>query len=353
MIAWRWVGALIALVVIAGCAADEDGSGASGAASTATSPSPPGPPSAREGEFVNPVLEQDFPDPGVLLVDGIYYAYATEGNGRNIQAASSTDLVTWEYLDDALPRLPLWSTGNTWAPEVWETSAGYVMYYTARDPATIRPDGGGSQCISVAVADDPAGPFVDDSEGPFVCQADLGGTIDAFPFLDEDGTRWLIYKNDGNCCTQTTRMWGQQLSDDGLTLVGEAVDLGIANDNAWERHVIEAPTVYLRDGTYYLFYSANDYASDAYAVGYATSDSVTGPFTDAEANPILETADEAENAFGPGGQAIVEDDDGDLWVLYHAWDRRYRQRTMWLDELVFDDAAVTIDGPEEVPQPAP
>ncbi|MEZ5269512.1 MAG: hypothetical protein R2789_13435 [Microthrixaceae bacterium] len=34
----------------------------------------------------------------------------------------------------------------------------------------------------------------------FVCQRDLGRTIDASPFVDEDGTKWLLYKNDGNCC---------------------------------------------------------------------------------------------------------------------------------------------------------
>jgi beta-xylosidase len=352
----RWVTGVALAVVLVGCSAgDESDPGASSPAATSASASASSsaPPTPGEGEFVNPVLDQDFPDPGVLLVDGTYYAYATQGNGRHIQVASSTDLVTWEYLADALPRLPLWSTGNTWAPEVWETSAGFVMYYTARDPATIRPDGSGSQCITLAVAEEPAGPFVDESEGPLVCQADIGGTIDAFPFLDADGTRWLVYKNDGNCCGRTTRMWAQQLAEDGLSLVGEAVDMGIANDNAWERHVIEAPTIYLRDGTYYLFYSANDYASDAYAVGYATADTVTGPYTDAEENPILETAEDAENALGPGGQAIAEDADGDLWFLYHAWDRLYSQRTMWLDELVFDEGGVSVDGPEEVPQPAP
>ena len=63
-------------------------------------------PTLAPGQFINPVLDRDFPDPGVLVVDGTYYAYATEGGGRHIQVASSTDLVRWEYLGEALAALP-------------------------------------------------------------------------------------------------------------------------------------------------------------------------------------------------------------------------------------------------------
>jgi beta-xylosidase len=311
--------------------------------------------SVGEGEFVNPVLDRDFPDPGVLRVDDTYYAYATEGGGRHIQVASSTDLVSWEYIGEALPTLPRWTTGSTWAPEVIDTSAGFVMYYTARHPGTVRPDGSGSQCVTIAVAQAPEGPFVDDSEAPFICQADLGGSIDAFPFRDPDGTLYLVWKNDGNCCARITRMWAQQLTEDGLSLVGEPVDLGIANDHAWEAHVIEAPTILLRDETYYLFYSANDYANDRYAAGYATASSVLGPYVDADENPILSTPEEDPDnrAFGPGGQSIVTGPDGETWILYHAWNQQFNARSMWLDRLVWEDGRPVVEGPTSEPRPAP
>jgi beta-xylosidase len=334
---------------LTGCGPSDDG-----ASAAATPSAGDASPSLAAGQYLNPVLDRDFPDPGVLLVDGTYYAYATEGDGRHIQVASSDDLVIWEYLGEALPTLPRWTTGSTWAPEVIQTSAGFVMYYTARHPGTIRPDGSGSQCITVAVAGAPEGPFMDDSEAPFVCQPDIGGSIDAIPFLDSGGTLYLVWKNDGNCCAITTRMWAQELTPDGLALVGEPVDLGLVNDNAWERHVIEAPTIVLRDGTYYLFYSANDYANDQYAAGYATATSMFGPYADADENPILSTPDdEANRAFGPGGQAIVTGPDGELWILYHAWDRRFTQRSMWLDRLVWEDGRPVVEGPTSEPQAAP
>src|SRR5579859_1471784 len=56
--------------------------------------------------FVNPVLNIDFPDPDVLKVGNTYYAYATNGNGFNIQVTSSTDLVHWQRVKEALLRLP-------------------------------------------------------------------------------------------------------------------------------------------------------------------------------------------------------------------------------------------------------
>ena len=330
------------------CAAPGEGGSSEGLASVAETSAGPA------GQFVNPVLDRDFPDPGVLQVGDTYFAYATEGDGRHIQVASSNDLVPWEYLGEALPTLPRWTTGSTWAPEVIETNAGFVMYYTARHPGTVRPDGSGSQCVTIAVAEAPEGPFVDDSEAPFICQAEIGGSIDAFPFRDADGTLYLVWKNDGNCCALITRMWAQELTEDGLTLVGEPVDLGIANDNAWEAHVIEAPTVVLRDGTYYLFYSANDYANDRYAAGYATANSVLGPYTDADENPILTTPDDAANrAFGPGGQSIVTGRDGDTWILYHAWDDLFRARSMWLDRVEWEDARPVVRGPTSEQQAAP
>src|SRR5215208_3639572 len=77
--------------------------------------------------FTNPVLDQDFPDPDVLKVNDVYYAYATNANDLNIQSARSTDLVHWEVLGDALPALPDWAVqtfGWAWAPEVFSPGAG-------------------------------------------------------------------------------------------------------------------------------------------------------------------------------------------------------------------------------------
>jgi beta-xylosidase len=326
---------------------------ASGSASVAPSPGP--------DEFLNPVLADDFPDPFVLRAGTTYYAYATTDGAQHIQLAKSPDLVTWEELNDPLPKIPLWSTGQTWAPEVVKTSGGYVMYYTLRDPEIRRPDMSGSQCISLAVSTTPDGPFVDELKAPFVCQPSLGGSIDATAFEDKDGKRYLIWKNDGNCCGMPTRFYIQPLTADGLKLTGKPVDMGVTNDLPWEGGVIEAPTLLLRDGTYYLFYSANNYDTEFYAIGYATSKQLLGPYVDAPENPIVASAwDHPVNAQarGPGHQSIVEDDDGELWMAFHAFDddavgySNGGQRAMWIGKLTFDGGKPRVevsDGPQPKP----
>jgi beta-xylosidase len=327
------------------------GGAASGSSALASPSAAASSPAA--GTFENPVIDANFADPFILEDDGAWYAYATGNLTWNIQVTRSDDLVTWEPTKEALPKLPLWqpvSKGLTWAPEVIKTEAGYVMHYTTRDVQA------GKQCLSVATSETPEGPFTDTSEEPLVCQVDLGGSIDSSPFRDEDGSLWLVWKNDGNCCGKHTHFYVAPLDESGRTLTGKAVDVGLDNDRPWERNLIEAPQIIRDRETYYLFYSANDYGSPNYAVGYATSDDVEGPYVDAKENPILETAGEAA---GPGHQTVVEDDDGELWMAYHAWDPDRvgdsvgGRRALWIDRLTFEDGKPVVHGPTTDPQPVP
>jgi beta-xylosidase len=358
----RHLAAICALTLaVAACAAGKVSPSPSSPASAAVAPASVEP-SVAAGQFVNPVLKADFPDPFVLRVDATYYAYATTDGAQHIQLAKSPDLVTWEVLRDPLPKIAAWSSGDTWAPEVAKTSAGYVLYYTAHDSELRRPDSNGSQCITVAVSASPEGPFVDSSKAPLVCQPKLGGSIDATAFVDRDGSRYLIWKNDGNCCGLATRFFMQPLTADGLKLTGKVTDMGVVNNEQWEGGVIEAPTMLLRDGTYYLFYSANGYDSEFYSIGYATSKKLSGPYVDAPENPIVSSAWDptvTSRARGPGHQSIVEDDDGELWMAFHAWDQdavgyaNGGMRTMWIDRLTFDGTKAVVDGPKDAPQPVP
>src|SRR5690606_30704284 len=49
---------------------------------------------------ISPVVDANFPDPDILLVDGVYHAYATNNQGQNVQHRTSTDLVTWSAPTD-------------------------------------------------------------------------------------------------------------------------------------------------------------------------------------------------------------------------------------------------------------
>lgn len=310
-------------------------------------------PSPRTDEFQNPVIRVDFPDPFVLEVDGIYYAYATNASGKNVQVARSENLVDWKQQPDAMPGLPKWAKltgGLTWAPEVIQNGEQFLLYFTTRDKETNK------QCVGVALSDAPEGKFKDISEKALVCQSELGGTIDASPFRDGDKL-YLLYKNDGNCCGIPTHIYIQELAPDGLSLVGEATDL-IRNDDPWEGHVIEAPTMVKHNDVYYLFYSANDYAGLPYAVGYAVCDTATGPCIKAEENPIL-ISDVAEKPYiiGPGHQSLLQIGD-QTWIIYHVWEMlpsglRGQQRQVWMDRLDWKDGHPVLIGPTRLPQIKP
>ncbi|GAA3737251.1 beta-xylosidase [Spinactinospora alkalitolerans] len=314
----------------------------------ASGPERPDPPKGG-ATFTNPVHEENFPDPQAIRSDGSWWAYATNGELGNVQTLRSTDLVDWTPVGDALPELPAWAdAGRTWAPEVIELAPDrYALYYTAaaRDA--------GRQCIGVAIASRPQGPFVDSSEAPLVCQADEGGSIDANPFRDADGTLWLTWKNDGNAVGVDTWLQSAPLAADGLSLSAEPTRL-LRGDPGWEGGLVEAPFLWRDNGRLFLFYSANGFATADYAVGYATCESPTGPCTKAAENPILSSS---EHAAGPGHMSLVEKD-GRTWMLYHAWPpdsigEEPPGRRLWIDEVTWEGGRPVVHGPTHGPQPAP
>jgi beta-xylosidase len=300
--------------------------------------------------FTNPVYAKNFPDPGVLHVDGTWFAYGTNNAVDNVPLLTSTDLVHWTEQGDVLPQVGAWAEfGNTWAPEVLRTDAGtYVLYYTARWNRADR------QCIGAAVADSPKGPFADPAAEPLICQDDEGGSIDASPFRDEDGTLYLYWKNDGNHIGRPSHLYAQKLTGDGLRLTGDRVRL-LTNNQPWHGTVVEAPEMLRHDGKLYLFYSAGAFDGDGYAVGYATCDSPMGPCRDAPENPILRSTDKAA---GPGHCYPVALDNGTTWLLYHAWPPDgigsiNPGRQMWLDRVDWVDGKPVVHGPTADPQPLP
>jgi arabinan endo-1,5-alpha-L-arabinosidase len=282
-------------------------------------------------------IDQDFPDPDVLATDGRYLAFATNGAGFNVQTAESADLENWTVLaSDALPVLPDWALpGKTWAPDVSEFGEGqFVMYFTA---ASKNP---GLQCIGVATSATPDGPFAAAGSAPIVCPDDEGGAIDPATFVDDDGTRYLVWKNDGNCCGLDTWLQIAELSADGTALVGDTTKL-LMQDQTWEGNLIEAPTLVKRDGVYVLLYSANDYGGDAYATGYATAPSARGPFAKGD-GPLLTTELSDGRYLGPGGQDVVTAADGSDRLVFHSWDSLYIQRGVNVVPLTWHDGVPSI-----------
>jgi beta-xylosidase len=294
---------------------------AAAAALLCAAASPPGP------SFV-PVLKDNFPDAFVLQDGGRFIAYSTN-DGPNVPMATSNDLVHWSFVAnadgkkrDALPKLGSWAkVGFTWAPEVLKLGGRYLLYYTASDARR------NAQCIGVAVAADPFGPFVDSNPEPIVCQTGLGGSIDANAFRDADGQLYLYFKNDGNRVRTRTSLWGQALAPDGLTVTGQPVEL-VKDDQGWEERVVEAPTMIRSAAGYELFFSGGFFGWNVeegglspYAMGYASCAGPLGPCKAARENPVLHSFYDREAGClsGPGHQSIFAVGERSF-ISFHAWE---------------------------------
>ncbi|KAG7121812.1 arabinan endo-1 like protein [Verticillium longisporum] len=257
-------------------------------------------------------LETDFPDPCILQDDdGLWYSFATNSAGRNVQAAVAPDpLGPWTYLDgDAMPDHSWTSGRNTWAPDVGRTgNDSYILYFSGE-----LPDADGKHCVGVALADSMTGPYRPMPE-PWACHLDQGGAIDPAGFHDVGtGRRYVVYKVDGNhdgnggdCGNSvdpvvSTPIMLQEVGPDGFTKIGNPVQ--ILDRTEADGPLVEAPDIVrLEDGTYVLFFSSWCYASDKYNINYAFSRRVEGPYI-RSLRPLLQTGD--YGLVSPGGATSI------------------------------------------------
>jgi Glycosyl hydrolases family 43 len=255
----------------------------------------------------------DFPDPDVLEIGGTYFAYATNSVAGNIQIIESSDLAHWSALGDALPTLPRWAAPDgTWAPGVVEVGSKVLLYYAAR----VAAYKGDLECISVASADVPQGPFVDDSKAPLECQRSLGGSIDPSPFVGAQGHLYLSWKSGGG--GGTAKIWSQELDAQGTGFASKThpVEL-LAPEQTWEGGNVEAPDMVVAGGRYYLFFSGGeDWNGSDYAIGVVSCKGPLGPCADASTNPLLSSG---PGIAGPGGESVFTSTSGSYWIAFDAY----------------------------------
>jgi arabinan endo-1,5-alpha-L-arabinosidase len=301
-----------------------------------------------EATFTNPVYPHAAADPATFRAsDGGTYVYTTQtdtdGSGENLPVLHSNNLVDWVHVGDALPQLPNWAvSGNerdTWAPHVAAFNGKFYLYFAARLKTT------GKMAIGVAVADSPAGPFTPKAS-PLVG----GDAIDPYVRKTAKGPVlfWTIPRRP---------IRAQHLSADGKRLVGRVHKvLRPARDREYQR-LIEAPWILKHGGYFYLFYSGNHCCgtNPHYALMVARSRSLFKRYA-RKRGPVLESN---ANFIAPGHNSVVEDDAGNLWMLYHAIessDAGYTRQLM-LDRIRWRNGWPRINGgngpssdPQKVPQ---
>ncbi len=249
-------------------------------------------------ELVSDVLP--IADPYILFYNDTYYAYGTS-RADGFEVYSSKDMKSWERS----PRLALSkedSYGDKWfwAPEVYYVGEDkkFYMFYSVEEH------------VCVATSDSPLGPFVQDEKKPI--REEKG--IDTSVFFDEDGKAYLYFVR----FTNGNVIWCAELKDNLKEIKEETLTQCVEATEPWELvfgKVAEGPSIVKQGGLYYMFYSANDFRSQDYAVGYATSDSPFGPWRKSKKNPLLH---KVEELVGTGHGAPFLDRSGGYRYIFHA-----------------------------------
>lgn len=317
--------------------------------------------------FVSPYRQiSHIGDPYVLYdeASGKYYMYCTGGKFR---CWSSDTFKSWKELGDSYTETEKsFGTQNYWAPEVYKWNGAYYMVYSAaRKVEGSLSSTGLRHSIGLAKADNPAGPFTDVYDHPLF--APDYSVIDASLLFDDDGKIYLYYARD---CSEnvvdgkkTSQVYGIELASDLSGTVGEPVLLATPTA-AWELKSgstvwNEGPCVFKQNGTYYLLFTANYYASASYSVGYATASSPLGAYTKAAENPIL--IGDGKKTSGTGHCSVTRSPDGsEMYIVYHSHadvtqtTNPVANRTPCFDRLVIrPDGSLAVSGPSIYMQPIP
>ena len=257
----------------------------------------------------NPVVEGYYADPDMIYSNKTkkYYMYPTSDgfnnwSGTYFKTFSSEDLVSWtdEGVIFDLHKDVSWADRNAWAPCIIEKEVNgqykYYYYYTA------------AQTIGVAVADDPAGPFVDSGKALIDTKPKgitRGQIIDPDVFQDPKTGKFYLYWGNGF-------MVGAELNDDMVSIKEKTLT------EFHPGHTFREGThVLYREGTYYFMWSEDDTRSPNYRVRYATSTSPLGKLSIPENNIVVEKKPE-QGIYATGHNSTIQVPGKDEWYLvYH------------------------------------
>ncbi len=196
---------------------------------------------------------------------------------------STTDMVNWtEHGAVASLKEFTWRSreNGAWAIQTVERNGKYYLY------APLHGHG-----IGVLVADSPYGPFKDPLGQPLVWQKEHWDDIDPSVFIDDDGQAYMYW---GNPHVYYVKLNEDMISTSGDICVlnpadgvmrpvkeeGAKINLRVpwSQKANWAiQHYQEGPWFYKRNGHYYLGFASTCCPE---ALGYAMSDSPTGPWVE-------------------------------------------------------------------------
>lgn len=249
----------------------------------------------RANEYPKVIISGDYADPTILRDGTDYYmTHSPFVYSPGFLIWHSTDLINWQPLTRTMTRI----AGSAYAPDLVKYKDKYYIYYPAKGTNWVI--------------------WANDIMGPWSDPVNLKvNRIDPGHIVGEDGKRYLHLS--GGMMVQ--------LSDDGLSTVGEAFKVydGWQYPKDWnvECFCLESPKLIYKDGYYYLTSAEGGTAGPAtsHMVVSARSRSVKGPWENSPYNPVVHTYSADEQWWSKGHGTLVDDGNGNWWIVYHAYEK--------------------------------
>ena len=259
---------------------------------------------------INAQKEIFFADVSIYSENGKYYLSGTRtGQPPGFKLLESENLIDWHKFDNSETEMligvsnKVYGDRGFWAPQILKENNMYYLTYTANEH------------IAIAKSSKLSGPFNQTRIEPIDSSRK---NIDSYLFKDDDGKYYMYHVR----FKKGNYIWVAEFDITSGKMKMETLKQCFTNTQQWEaislstiNPIMEGPTVVKLKGIYYLFYSANDFRSIDYAVGYATANSPYGPWTKYENNPIIHRSIVKENGSGHGD--LFFDKQNKPYYVYH------------------------------------
>lgn len=255
----------------------------------------------------NPIFSGWYADPEGIIFGDEYWIYPTYSTDFDKQvymdAFSSKDLVNWTKHERVLTKDNVhWLTHALWAPAVVEKDGKYYFYFGANNILDNNQIGG----IGVAVASNPAGPFIDALGHPLIGKiVNNAQPIDQFVFRDDDDQYYIYYGGWGHCNVA-------KLKNNLIEL--DAFAEGDTLREITPEGYTEGSFMLKRNGKYYFMWSEGNFTGPDYRVAYAISDNPLGPFK--REGVILQQ--DPKIGTGAGHHSVIKGKGkNEYYIIYH------------------------------------
>ena len=243
------------------------------------------------------LLAGDYADPTIIRDGKDYYmTHSSFVYQPGLLIWHSTDLVNWTPVKRVLNDVK----GSVYAPELVKYNNRYYIYYPAHGTNWVI--------------------WTDDVRGEWSTPVDLKiSGIDPGHIVDEAGARYLFVNNG----------FVYPLSTDGLSVVGERRKVydGWNYPQNWPTEgkdmYLESPKLIRYNGFYYMLSAEGGTAGPAtsHMIVTARSKSPHGLWENSPYNPMIHTYSVSERWWSKGHGTMIDDAEGNWWVVYHAYAR--------------------------------